>query len=463
MILSSKDKLVIGLYFLLLLGIMVIDVSLRWMFVPILLLYCMRIFQCLEKGIGLTIILILMTPLGGLQNYYNLGIDFSQFYFFTYISVMIIHIFKKIFLISKIRIRFYSDDIIILCVVIGIIYSFIFSGNSFEWKFIELRMFLMALFSIIIIKNNKVITVRQFLNYILIGISLSSIITLIFYFIIDVKSLGLLDSEGRYSWAYQTLYHITLPILLYKLMLGKDNFKNKIFILVLTIVHIFNLFLSGNRTGFIFTVIICLIVFFYSTFRLLRYKGNELKIGGVLFSIILLGIIAFIVIKVFSGIEGNIVYRVISGISEMKHSSVGTLDARRVTNDYYIKEIIGHPNGFGIGKLMYMYTSNGQPYGLRSVIDSGFLTFGYKFGIVNLILIGILIIKANFNILFKNKMFLYHLFLIVSLLLLIFSGGIMTGQIFNNNAVTIVFWGIIGILLRPNFKNKKSIIKDKTE
>ena len=86
----------------------------------------------------------------------------------------------------------------------------------------------MALFSIIIIKNNKVITVRQFLNYILIGISLSSIITLIFYFIIDVKSLGLLDSEGRYSWAYQTLYHITLPILLYKLMLGKDNFKNKI-------------------------------------------------------------------------------------------------------------------------------------------------------------------------------------------------------------------------------------------
>lgn len=443
-ILSKPRWNFIFIYFLLLLAIVVISNKFVLLFFPLYLSFIYFNLKNNEENLYLTIILILMTPLSLLKPYYTFVFDFPQMFIFGYLFTRLFFRIKKIIYNLKIKMNFTFITILQCIIIVYIMFDFVLRNNNLGVKFQEIRIFLISFFIFYSFYKNNEITINKFYSLTLRGITFASIITLILYFLPNVCSISLIDIEGRYSWGYQTLYIVTIPLLIYKLIL--ENSKRKtLFLFCSLFIQIVNLFLGGNRTGFLLILIISLYMIMKSMILLLKKREKQLRVGVLIFlSIIIMALSLFIVSKLIN-IEGNIIYRLNEIFVNNGENNIQTLDARSVTNNYYLATLIKEPLGNGIGSLMYMYTPNYNPYGLRSFIDNAFLSFGYKFGLIMLFNLMLIIISSIYKILKKIKYNFYFLYSFVISIALIISAGILTAQIFNNNAVNLFFWGLLGI------------------
>lgn len=446
MYLNKNFKRYIFFYFIILISIVVVSTQLKLLFIPMNIVFIYLINKYREYRKELLLILIVMTPLSALKPIYTVIFDFPQMFIFTYLLNEI----ARSILSGKKRFKINTTlvDILYYLMIIIVFLSFIWNDIEFKVKFIDFRVYLSIIIIFCIYRRYK--GMNKFYNMITLSTTLCSCITLIIYMFGDIRGLGLLAIEGRYTWGYQTLYIITIPFLIFNIFNAtSQSVNNLIYLIFALVIQGIGMILGQNRTGIALTIIFIIILFIYS---LVRYS---IRRGGQLRTAILIFLIPITMICVGQGIKygiknnNKIIMRFMDIVN--KTGTINNLTTRNNTNEYYKEDLMLNPLGHGIGTKMYMYSYDNTPYQFGYFIDNAFLTLGYKMGVPILIIVFLIIfITIVKNIAHKKKNFLYK-YSIATILLLCVAGGIMTAQILNNNAVSFTFWSIIGIITRENY------------
>lgn len=448
MYLNKKIERYILIYLIILVSIPVISDKLRVLLLPVCIYYVFLINRYNQYKREILLILVLMTPLSILKPYYTLGIDITQLFIFMYIANIVLRfiIFKK----KRIKVDLELISILFYMILGMILLNFIISRIDIRVKFVDFRNYIIIVLIYIIF--SKYFNIKRFFELVLYGLTLSSFITLIIYFLGDINHLGLLAIEGRYTWGYQTLYIISIPIIMFFMFQKDKSFKNKAYYIFSIIVQVSGLLLGQNRTAIILVLFNLLFVFITMLIIYLKSKKNKLKIILLIFLNIV--ILISLIFAINNGIKNNseVITRFLDVMN--KTGTIDNITTRNNTNMYYIEAIKNKLLGYGIGSKMYMYNENNSPYQLGYFIDNAFITMAYKLGVAILGIIILIILGTNIILIKKRNKGFILLYSLVSVNLVAIAGGMMTAQIINNNAVSFFFWALIGVIKCNNYRVK---------
>ena len=286
--------------------------------------------------------------------------------------------------------------------------------------------------------------VEQFLKIINIGVFNSSVIIFLIKLIGNEESLGLLDWENRFTFGFQTLYMITIPLSIYKLSKTDRDKKLKIADCLVILLEGYLAIVSQNRAYVIIVIINILIAVVIIGVQAIKSRNILKLMNSMVICIctimIFLGVV-YIAINMDLGIVDRFT-EIISG------KSIGNLDTRQVTNNNTVKLIKESIFGYGIGSRMSMLSPYGEIYSIPRYTDNGILSIVYRFGIMSSILMLILFIFYIFRITKSSK---YVTLLIFELTII---AGMITSQILHNNAVVITYLGLLccHFMLRKDMK-----------
>ena len=151
----------------------------------------------------------------------------------------------------------------------------------------------------------------------------------------------------------------------------------------------------------------------------------------------------------FLGGSSDLADHILSGTGSVTDNS-DTLFTRILTSSYYLERIIENPLGCGFGSTMMLFNDVGV-WDYKSIgynIDNAPVTFGYKTGLVGLI-VYLLMTLAPFVLLFKSKAVPKNQKFVISICyaLVLIATYLMTAQCIHNYPVVAFLWTFIGLML----------------
>lgn len=207
---------------------------------------------------------------------------------------------------------------------------------------------------------------------------------------------------------YGVLLNIAIIILLYL------PFKSKIFQYMFLITIVLNLIFTQSRSSW---VALLFIVMFFVVKELKQNKQQALK--KILIAVFIIAIISVVIINVVPELRDQIVDllqdRLFGNQNDVGGARMFNWSLLQYPNAMWIR-IIGGGNGYAISLLHAHPTLNGW----EDAIDNQYLTFLLNYGIVGIMLFGVIIVKT-IKLLFNSKNKLNKIILL-SLLNIIISG-----------------------------------------
>ena len=394
-----------------------------------------------------------MTPSSAHKMFYNfkgydLAIWIMIIFYFTRIMRTIILKRKIIIRKNSIKRMSFMDFFMLSILAIILFYMIVNQFNMSKCKEMITYLYGIGIYFMIRIyfKSNKYVSLIKILN---LSVIFSSIIILFIYFTKDVSSLGLLDWEGRYVNAFQTIYIITIPIMIYWIINEKHLLRVKIGYGFGVILELYLLSINGNRMITILMGLFLAIILIKITANSFYYKDPLNFIKRNMYVMAIIGIVVILIIYLFNT-QSLIITRIIESISGV--GSARNIDTRMLTNTYNIKLLKENIWGYGVGEKMYMVNYNGAIYSIRSFIDNAFISIAFKFGIISILFMVIFflnIFKIAINDVYKKK---FEFILYIIFFMLGITGGMLTSQIITNTVISFSFWMIIAIIIDENRK-----------
>lgn len=439
----SRYKIYV-IYSIFLMSILLISNRLSYLMIGFLLF--LLVYMIIKKNtVELFLMLTFITPLSGYESYYKIGsLNFSELIIITFYLGLIL---KKLLInkgITKTKLTGLDKPMIIFYIYIILNSLISIRINSKQNILQNLKYFIIIVLVYFMIKKfiKQTNNIYEFLNLITISLGINSIIIFAIYRLTNVSLLELLDWEGRYGISSQTLYIITVPYCVYLLNKQELDIKNKILVFLNIVLELYLLMINGSRSITIAMIIIGLYIAFKIISDGIRYKSIVRYFKSIFMIIAIL--VTFLVGCIYLYESNSIIVQRMDDFVN-KTGTIANLDSRSLTNDYnmsLVKE--SNYKGYGIGENLYMIGSEGNIYSIRPFIDNAFVSLLYKFGIVTFIFI-ILILAYNFILgIVKTIIEKKSLFIVISTLMLIVTGGIYTAQLL---ASINIFGAFLGFLI----------------
>lgn len=248
--------------------------------------------------------------------------------------------------------------------------------------------------------------------------------------------------DNRNGGGYINLLSFMIPYALHCVLNGGKNVKWSFFIALLVTGFITMLY-AKSRAAIMLAAAGCCVVLVLNT---INVKGRTYgyrfltSVTVFFFGVYLAG--------AFLGGGSDLADHILSGTNSFTDNS-DTLFTRIVTSSYYLARIIENPLGYGFGSTMGLFNDAGVwDYGsIGYNIDNAPVTFGYKTGLVGLI-VYLLVSLAPFVLLFKSKTVPKNQKFTISVCyaLVLISTYLMTAQCIHNYPVVAFFWTFIGLM-----------------
>lgn len=384
--------------------------------------------------------------------FYNLyGINFGELILITVCFAELMRFFIKP------SIKFYKMKKLDLSIILFLVYSFLntlVSENNIRDKIMDLRVFCFwSVLYYIVNSYYKKSSFEKFLKLLTDSVILSSVVIMAIYFIKTQDIQLLLDWEGRYGNAFQTLYIITIPTCMYYINNKLDNIKEKLFYAVGMSIMVFLMSINGSRSitlGVICITLFIMFVILLESFKSLNYKKFILNI-----SFLIISTISFIVLAKYLISHNTLIFTRLLDIFNGTNSNIN-LDTREITNMNVENLLKDNLLGYGIGSPMYMINQLGEIYSERAFIDNAFLSLAYKYGIIFIIMFSGIILLHILKGIYSIVVYKSNMFITLNLIVIMVLGAILTSQIITNFSVAITFFAL---LLYISDKKSKRIVE----
>ncbi|MBU3134091.1 hypothetical protein KPL40_16815 [Clostridium gasigenes] len=383
--------------------------------------------------------LIILTPVGSHAMFYNFkGVNFSELIMLTIALVCLIRLTIYQYIRCE-KIKFL--DVVMILFAIYVFVNNLVSKNNASNKLMDLRTFCFWFMLYFIIKSYY--SKNSFDNFIKLltdSIILSSVVIIVIYYFKIDSIATMLDWEGRYGNAFQTLYIVALPNCIHYISNDIVKKREKLFYILGAIIIMYLMSINGGRTitiGVSIATLYIVLKIILESFKSGSAKKIILNITFIFASII----ICTLLFKYLAANNSFIITRLMDLIN---NSNSGlNVDTRIITNMNSKSLITDNMFGYGIGSQMNMINHVGEIYSERAFIDNAFISLTYKFGIVFITLficvILIYLVKEIKNIIIYKS----NVYIMINFILILVTGGVFTSQIITNFPMAITFFALL--------------------
>lgn len=276
----------------------------------------------------------------------------------------------------------------------------------------------------------------------------------IYIYLFQQDSLINIYGDRLYSWWGRRIYFtnnslliISIFLSLYYLYKEKWKFYNTLVVILGTFVVV----ISQTQTLiliiiFNFFFVFCITIFY--KFKEYKMKLSHIIIG--IFSVLVFSIVISYILMSDYQFNSTLVLDIIGRFSTEAQS----LDVREISNEMALKDIYENPLGYGLGKELTLYDTQGAPVDQGLFIDNAFITLAVKMGVIGFLLLASIVLKLSGNLirLYAYSKDIFYLLFIGVYATFVIIIAVMNAQIIYSPPVSATF-----IIIYAVMKNAKSI------